>query len=141
MPRPMFAGLIVDEYDQPVETTYVGAEPCYVVNDAGFRRHIPSEQVDRQVLELLTSQVEENKEAIADQTAKMLGQDDIFSRAMLLNQLDTLDQQFDKLLEQGIPEEGRVYLGMLGFRIVINLHGEVVRVDQPAAPPSDEGNE
>ena len=30
-------------------SAYVG-EPMYVVNDAGFRRHIPSEQVDRVVL-------------------------------------------------------------------------------------------
>jgi hypothetical protein len=24
-------------------------------------------------------------------------------------------------------------LGMLGFRVVVNVHGEVVRLDQPAA--------
>ena len=49
----MFASLqlIFDEYDRPVEVAYVGDEPCYVVDDAGFRRHIPSEQVDVQVME------------------------------------------------------------------------------------------
>ena len=50
MPRqPIFAGLVIDENDQLVETAYIGEEPCYVVNDAGFHRLIPSEQVDRHV--------------------------------------------------------------------------------------------
>ncbi len=34
--KPLFEGLIFDEYDQLVTTAYVGEEPCYVVNDAGF---------------------------------------------------------------------------------------------------------
>ncbi len=54
MPRqPLFAGLVVDEADHPVGTAMVGDEPCYVVDDGGFHRHIPSEQVDRQVLEMM----------------------------------------------------------------------------------------
>ena len=37
MPRePLFAGLVVDEYDNAVEVAYVGEEPCYVVDDRGF---------------------------------------------------------------------------------------------------------
>jgi hypothetical protein len=141
MPRqPLFAGLIVDEFDRPVEVAHVGDEPMYVVNDAGFRRHIPTDQVDRQVLELMRQQITGNEETLTEQTAKMLGQEDIFSRAMILNQLKHLDQQFDALLNTGIPEEGRAYLGMMGFRIVINIHGEVVRFDQPAVS-SSEGDE
>ena len=42
MPKqPLFAGLIIDENDRPVEVAFVGGEPCYVVDDAGFHRHIP----------------------------------------------------------------------------------------------------
>lgn len=141
MPRQsLFAGLIVDESDHPVEVVYVGGEPMYVVNDAGFHRHIPTDQVDRQVLDMMREQITGNEENLTEQTAKMLGQEDIFSRAMILNQLKHLDQQFDALLNSGIPEEGRAYLGMMGFKIVINIHGEVVRFDQPAVS-SSEGDE
>ncbi|TLN17219.1 hypothetical protein FDZ74_07565 [bacterium] len=138
MRKALFEGLVIDEDGNPAGVAYVGEEPCYVVNDAGFRRHIPSEQVDRQVLKLMGEQIEGNEEAISEQTAKMLGQEDIFTRAMLLNQLKQMDQQFDALLQTGIPEDARAYMGMMGFKIVINLHGEIVRVDQPSAP-SDEG--
>ena len=73
--QPLFAGLIVDEFDQAVTVTYVGEEPCYVVNDAGFLRHIPCEQVDRQVLGVMGQMIEGHEDLLAEQTAKMLGQE------------------------------------------------------------------
>jgi len=136
--EPLFKGLIVDESDQPVSIARVGEESFYVVNDAGFLRHIPAQQVDRQVLDLMRSQIEGNEDLLSEQTAKMLGQEDIFTRALIANQLKNLDQQFAMMLQTGIPEEGRAYMGMMGFKVIINLHGEVIRVIQPAASP-DEG--
>ncbi len=134
MPRqPLFSGLVVDEYDNPVESALVGDEPCYVVNDAGFRRHIPSDAVDRQVLKTLSEMISGSEGIIAEQAAKMLGQDDPFSKAMLENQLKNIDQQLDSVLNTGIPEEGRAYMGMMGFRVRINVHGEVLAVEQPGA--------
>jgi len=129
--KPIFAGLIVDENDQPVEVTFVGNEPYYVVNDAGFRRHIPSEYVDRQVLGTMSEMIEGHEDVLSEQTAKMLGQDDIFTRALIERRLKDIDKQFDTLLETGIPEEGRAYMGMMGFRVRINIHGEVLAIDQP----------
>jgi len=137
--QPVFSGLIVDEADRPAGIAYVGDEPCYVVDDAGFRRHIPSEQVDRQVLEMMRKQISGNENLLSEQAAKMLGTDDIFSKAMLQNQLKNIDQQFETLLKMGLPEESRAYMGMAGFKVVINVHGEVIRLDQPAT--TDEGGD
>ncbi len=139
MPRqPLFAGLVVDENGRPVETAYVGEEPCYVVDDAGFRRHILSEGVDRQVLEMMRQQISGHEDLLSEQTAKMLGTDEIFSKAMIEKQLKNIDQQFENVLKTGIPEDGRAYMGMVGFRVVVNVHGDVVRVDQPTV--ADDGN-
>lgn len=137
---PVFAGLVVDENDKPAGVTTIGGEGFYIVDDAGFRRHIPSEEVDRQVLNKMREQVQGNEDAITEQTSKMVGEIDIFSRAMILNQLKNLDKQFDMILKTGIPEEGRAYLGMMGFRVVINFHGEVIRIDQPSAPAGEGGS-
>ena len=139
--QPLFAGLVVDENGNLAETAYVGGESFYVVNDSGFHRHIPSEQVDRLVLGQLTEAMKGNEGLISEQTAKMLGQEDIFTRAVIEQQLKNMDKQFDALMQQGIPEEGRAYLGMLGLRIVINYHGEIVRIDQPSAPDQPGGDE
>ena len=132
MPQePVFAGLVVDEQDRPVGVAYVGDEPCYVVDDNGFLRHIPSEQVDRQVFRMMAEMIEGNEDFLSEQAAKMLGQDDIFSIAMIAKQLKQLDEQFDRLLEIGLPEETRAYIGMMGFKIRIDVHGEVLDVEQP----------
>jgi hypothetical protein len=138
--QPLFAGLVVDENGNIADTAFVGGEPCYVVDDAGFRRHIPSEQVDRIVLSQIADMMKGSEEFLSEQTAKMIGQEDIFTKAMLENQIKNIDKQFDQLLETGIPEDMRMYLGMVGFKVIINVHGEVVKIDQPSAA-SDEGGE
>jgi hypothetical protein len=102
-----------------------------VVNDAGFRRHIPAEQIDRAVLQQMADLIEGHEDELSKQAATMLGQDDIFSQAILENQLKNIEQQFNQIMETGIPEASRAYLGMSGFLIRINLHGEVLEVVQP----------
>jgi hypothetical protein len=139
MPRnALFAGLVFDEFDRPVETAFVGPDPCYVIDDAGFRRHIPSEQVDRQVLNQIASMMKGSEDLISEQAAKMLGSNDPFSRAMIESQLKNIEKQFDALFDIGIPEEMRAYLGMTGFKVIIDMNGEVLRFEQPGAA-SDEG--
>ncbi|NMB54140.1 MAG: hypothetical protein GYA15_05515 [Leptolinea sp.] len=138
--HPLFSGLILDENGQTVDTVSVNGEPFYVVNDAGFRRHIPAGEVDKQVFNQLMEQIRGHEDIIIEQAAKMLDQDNIFSRAVLMNQLQNMDKQFESLSEVGIPESSRQYLGMMGFRVTINIHGEVVNVEQPGQmlPPEEE---
>jgi hypothetical protein len=136
--RALFEGLVFDENENPARVVTVGPDRFYVVDDAGFLRHIPSEDVDRQVLDSMISLVKDNEDIFADQTAKMLGHEDIFTRAIIQNQLKNIDQQIEKIMETGLPEEGRAYMGMMGFKVVINMHGEVIRIDQPGAIADDD---
>ena len=136
--KPLFTGLVYDDNDQIVEITTVGTESCYVVDDAGFKMHIPSEQVDRQVLDKFRELIDGHEEILSEQALKMLGQDDIFSRAIYIEQLKNLDKQFDQLLETGYPEEIRTYMGMTGFKVIINHHGEVLEVEQPGLIADEE---
>ena len=135
----LFEGLVVDEFDRPVEVRRVGGEVFYVVDDDGFMRHIESEQVDRQVLEHMRRMMEGHEEAISLSTMKMLGQEDIFTKAAIEASLKNIEAQFEALLQMGLPEEVRAYLGMVGFRVVVDVHGNVLRVEQPAR--ADEGGE
>jgi hypothetical protein len=142
MPKhSLFSGLVFDETGRPAETAYVGDEPCYVVDDAGFRRHIPSEQVDRQVFAQMLELIKGSEEFVSTQAAKMLGQDDVFSVAAIANQLKNMDKQFDAILQVGLPEDTRAYLGMMGFKVIINYHGDVVSVEQPGVASDDDEGE
>ncbi|MBI5950746.1 MAG: hypothetical protein HY865_03740 [Chloroflexi bacterium] len=105
--QPLFAGLVIDELGNPAETAFIGSEPCYVVNDAGFKRHIPAEQVDRAVLAQIAEVMKGSEDIISEQTAKMLGQEDPFSMAMIEQQLKNIDRQFETLMQTGFPDEMR----------------------------------
>ena len=136
MAKPVFEGLVYDEEGNPVEVRWVGDEPCYVVYDPwGMAYHIPTEQVDRQVLEMMRNLMEGNETQVAQAMAQFLGQDDPFSVALLEQEVvQRMDEHLEALLHLGLPENARYLLGMMGFRIYINHHGDVVHVEWPAAP-------
>ncbi len=132
MPKQaVFKDLVYDEYDNPVSTGWIGSEPAYIVDDEGFKRHIPADEVDRQVWQHMQQQIEGQEDVISEKAAEMMGEADIFTKAAIEQQLKNLDAQFDQLAEIGIPEESRMYLGMMGFRIIISIHGEVLDIVQP----------
>jgi len=135
-PHPaLFTGLVQDEEGQPVDTVLVGDVPHYVVDDAGFRRHIEAEAVDRQVIEMLRQQFLAHREIATEAMLQMLGQDDLFTKAMI----DASIKNMDRVIEQGLPDEARAWLGMLGFRVIVNTHGQVVRLNMPEAPEEFDG--
>ncbi|MCJ7696167.1 MAG: hypothetical protein MUO40_12200 [Anaerolineaceae bacterium] len=135
--RAVFEGLVFDEDGSRVNVAYIGADAFYVVDDQGFLRHIASQEVDKQVWEHMQQQIEGNEDLLSEQAAKMLGQEDIFTVAMIQNQLKDKEKQYQTLVESGIPEESRSYLGMMGFRVTINLHGEIIKIDQPGIMEED----
>ena len=132
--QALFTGLVYDEDENLVETAVVGEETFYVVDDNGFLRHIEAEEVDRQVLQVFVEQLHENKDMAIEQALRMMGQDDLLTKAALDAQMRNVS--VDQILQQGIPEQAREMMGMVGFRVVINVHGELVRFDQPAVPGS-----
>ncbi len=134
----VFEGLVFDEADQLVTVSKIGQESFYIVNDSGFLRHIPSEDIDRQVWEFFYQQIQGREDLLSEQTAKMLGQEDIFTVAMIEKELKDSEKQFSQMIESGIPEDSRNYLGMMGFKVVIDVHGEVKDINQPMATTDGE---
>lgn len=135
--KAIFEGLVFDEEGQPVDVKVIGNQAFYVVDDDGFKRHIDSDYVDRQVIGELQKQFEDNKDAIIEQSAKMLGIDDPFSQAAMASKLGNFDEQYELLKTIGIPENDRIYLGMAGFKVVIDLHGELIEFHQPVRPEDE----
>lgn len=130
--KAIFEGLVFDENENVVPVKKVGNESFYVVDDDGFNRHIASDYVDKQVIVQLQKQFEENKDAIIEQSAKLMGIQDPFSQAAMASKLGNFEEQYELLKTMGIPENDRMYLGMTGFKIIIDIHGEMVEFRQPA---------
>jgi hypothetical protein len=134
----MFAGLVVDENGRTAEVDYVGDTACYVVYDEDFRRYIDAAQVDRQVLRFMREQVDDNRQIAVSTMLDMMGKDDLFTKAAVESSIDHMEDA----VGQPIPEDARQWLGMLGFRVVVDFHGDVVDIQLPAAAGGgEEGDE
>ncbi len=111
-------------------------KPHYVVMDAGFKRHVEASYIDRQVVTRIHEQILSQQELVTEGILEMMGQDDLFTKGLVDASIKRVDE---RLLEHGLPEEARAWLGMLGFKIVVNHHGDLVRLDLPTQEiPLDE---
>ena len=131
--QALFAGLISNEEDEPVEVAYVGDEAFYVVPDGDFRRHVEAASVDDAVLDQLREQITSQQDLVTQGVLDFLGKDDLFTKASI----DLALKNFEQGFRQADPEQWRPMLGMLGFRVIVNVHGEVVRVEYPTQEIDD----
>lgn len=130
----MFAGLVFNQAGQPAEVAYIGSEAHYVILDDDFRRHVAAREVDRQVLVRLRELMEPFKDQAVVEMMRMMGKEDLFSKAMI----DSSLKNWEQALGQPIPEDMRAWLGMLGFRVVVDVHGEMIEFDLPGQMGGEE---
>jgi hypothetical protein len=134
-----FEDLVVDEDGAPVSVVRLGESTFYVVDDFGFRRHVDARDVDRVVLQQFVAQLGAHREEASAAMLRMMGQEDLFAKAMVDSTLRNID--VDQLLDHELPPEVRQWLGMMGFRVVIDRHGEITRVEMPEAAAEDDGDD
>ncbi|MCW1967947.1 MAG: hypothetical protein KIH69_007485 [Anaerolineae bacterium] len=138
MAKALFEGLVRDESERAVSVVYVGADPTYVVTEDGMRYHIDARVVDTQVMEIFQENIKGHQPELAEAMMKFMGSKDLFTKVSIDKNLRDFDKNLPQLYEQGIPAEARQYLGMMGFRVVINRHGDLVKLDMPSAVDEDE---
>jgi hypothetical protein len=136
--QALFEGLVFNQEGELAEVSRVGGEPFYVVLDADFRRFVEAEVIDRQVLTWLRELIMSHQELVAEGTMSLLGKDDVFTKAMIDSSLKDMDKHLEQLLQQGLPEGAQTWLGILGFRVVVNVHGEVLEVEAPGMVDFDD---
>ena len=67
---------------------------------------------------------------------KLMGSEDLFTKAAVDSTIKNVN--VEQVMGQRLPPEARQWLGMLGFRIVVDYRGEIVRIDMPAASAGDD---
>jgi uncharacterized protein YbaA (DUF1428 family) len=132
----LFASLVYNEAGELAEVAYIGPEAHYVILDGDFRRHVAAKEVDEQVIHWFQEQIISNKDLVTESMMTMLGKDDLFTKAMI----DSSITKMDSLLETGIPEDAKIWLGMMGFKIIVNVHGEVVEITAPTQTDFDDSD-
>jgi hypothetical protein len=132
--QAVFEGLVSNEDGEPVGVTYLGDEAFYVIPDGDFKRHVEAAAVDDVVLAMLREQIESQQDLVVDGVLSFLGKDDLFTKASI----DMALRNFEEGFRQADPEQWKPWLGMLGFRVIVNRHGEVVQVEYPQQSSDDD---
>ena len=126
-PDAMFPGLVFNENGELAEIAYIGGVAHYVILDDGFCPHVEARGIDRQVLLFVREQMEPYRDVAVQEMMRLMGKDDLFTKAML----DSSIKNWEQALGQSLPEDARTWLGMTGFRVVVNVHGDVVSIEMP----------
>ena len=132
--QALFAGLVYNEAGEPVEVAHIGGEAHYAIPDDGFLRHVEAHVVDDAVLVQLQEQVSAVQDELVQAMLSMLGKEDIFTKAALEASVRNLKVN----VRQSQQAQWQPWLRMLGFRVVVNVHGEVVEDISPEQPEDDE---
>jgi hypothetical protein len=127
--RALLADLVFNEEGQPHQEVSIGGVPHYAIPDGDFMRHVEAEYVDRQIVALLRDMLAPMRDAIVEGVIHMMGEEGLFARAAVEQAIDNMD----RILEPGAVDvdEFRTALWMAKFRAVVNVHGDVVRLEIP----------
>lgn len=125
----LFADLVFTKEGEPAKVVQIGGVPHYAVPDGDFLRHVEAEYVDRQVVAMMKERILPMKDAIVEGMVQMLGEENLFTRPVLEHAIDNMD----RILEPGAVDvdQLRTALWMTGFRVTVDVHGDVVDLEMP----------
>lgn len=128
MATAAFAGLVHSTQDKPVPVKRIGPNDFYVVTEDGFDWHIEADKVDAAVWKQLKEQFQQLKGGILPDVLDAMGQGDPFTVAAYEAAIDNLGNAENMFI---LPEH-RDILALVGFRIIIDYHGDVWEIQMPA---------
>ncbi len=134
-----FEHLIYDLAGESVPIKKIGSHDFYVVEEDGFDYHIAASKVDAAVWDTLKSHFQKAKEDHLPAALAAMGVEDPFTLAAYEAAIDNIGMA-DTLL---IAPEHKDMLALMGFRVVIDCHGDVQDVVLPEQEiePEDDGRE
>ncbi len=132
--QAVFPGLVYNEAGQEAPVVMIGGVAHYAIPDEGFMRHVEAYLIDDQVIAALQEQMLDMREELVEQLLAMMGTDDILAKAALEASIRNMRQS----IRQSDPSQWAPVLQLYGFRIIVNVHGEVVEIIQPSPQGMDD---
>lgn len=131
--QALFPGLVYNELGEAAELVYIGGVAHYAIPDAGFLRHVEAYKVDTAVIADLKEQITSMQDEVVRGMLQMLGRDDIFTKAAIDASIRNLEQN----IRQSNTDQWVPWLRLFGFRVVVDVHGEIVEIMYPSQPDQD----
>ncbi len=131
--QALFPGLVYNELGEAAELVYIGGVAHYAIPEAGFLRHVEAYRVDTAVIADLKEQITSMQDEVVRGMLQMLGRDDIFTKAAIDASIRNLEQN----IRQSNTDQWVPWLRLFGFRVVVDVHGEIVEIMYPSQPDQD----
>ncbi|MEA3408684.1 MAG: hypothetical protein U9R48_11530 [Chloroflexota bacterium] len=128
--KALFPGLVYNEEGEAARVAHVGGIAHYAIPDHGFWRHVAAYEVDRVVIAAFKERLGAVKDEVVTAMLQMLGTKDLFTKVAIEASIRHLEAG----MQQGDPQEWVPSLRMLGFRIIVDVHGNVVDIIYPQPP-------
>ncbi|MHB1296473.1 MAG: hypothetical protein ACYC4R_15955 [Anaerolineae bacterium] len=135
--QALFPGLVYNEQGEPADVVYIAGMAHYAIPDMGFRRHVEAYRIDNAVIAALKAQITSMQGEVVRGMLQMLGTDDLFTKAAI----DASIRNLDKSIRQSSTSQVVPWLKLFGFRVVVDVHGEIVEIIYPEAPPEERGDD
>ncbi len=132
--QAVFPGLVYNQAGEEAPVVMIGGVAHYAIPDEGFRRHVEAYRIDNYVIAALQEQMLTMREEIVEQILRMMNTDDILAKAALEASIKNMGQS----IRQSDPSQWAPLLRVYGFRIIVDVHGQVVEIIQPSSPDPDE---
>lgn len=131
----LFPGLVYNEVGEAARVTRVGGVAHYAIPDRGFWRHVAAWDVDSVVIAEIRERLGVVEDELVTTMLQMLGTKDLFTKAAIESSIQHLEEN----MRSGDPQEWVPSLQMLDFRIVVDVHGDVVDIVYPQPPEGQNG--
>jgi hypothetical protein len=122
--------MVYSERGEAAKVAYIGEVAHYAIPDCGFWPQVTAYEVDRAVIAELKERVDAVQDELMPAVLQMLGKEDLFTKAAIAASIRHLEED----MRSSAPEEWVPSLQMLGFRIVVNVHGQVLEIVYPQPP-------
>ena len=132
--QALFPGLVYNEAGEQAQVVYVGGVAHYAIPDEGFLRHVEADKIDGAVIAHMKEQITSMQDYVVRGMLEALGKDDIFTKAAIDHSIQNLEEN----IRQSDPDQWVPWLRIFGFRVVVNVHGDVVQIIYPSQPGTDE---
>jgi hypothetical protein len=95
---------------------------------------VEASTIDSKVLASIKGQITANQDQVIRGVLEMMGKDDLFSKAAVESSIINMEQN----IRQSDPSQWLPWLRFMGFRVIVNVHGEVVELTYPTQTASDD---
>ncbi|MGD2163969.1 MAG: hypothetical protein PVH50_00410 [Anaerolineae bacterium] len=126
---PLFADLVFNEEGDRAKVVTLGGELFYAIPDNDFLRHVDATYIDRQIVHELQHRIKAMGDIVTDGVIDMLGEEHLFTRASIEHAIDQMDQLLEP--DPVDAEQLRTVFWMSGLRAIVDVHGDVVRLEIP----------